>query len=215
MSRPCIALAMAVAFGVPITSFAATIDFDDAPVGALSDFYQGLGVRFSTVTYDSVTGTITPVAPHAGVAEDPSLAVSDPNVLYAVTSEDDLTPGQAAVLLSFVLPGTETPGVTDLVAISLDALGASDPRDDLVELFALGEGNEILAVDRAFDTEVTELRIQRSVPDIARAVILFAPAPGSTDYEGYDNLEFGEPVPDPATLSLLAIGGMAVLRRRR
>ena len=96
----------------------------------------------------------------------------------------------------------------------MDALGAGDARDDLVELFGLGSENQILAVDRAFDTEVTELRIDRSAPDIVRAVILFAPAPGSTDYETCDDLEFGEPVPEPSTIALLALGAVVVERRR-
>jgi len=40
-------------------------------------------------------------------------------------------------------------------------------------------------------------------------------ADGGDNEMGLDNLQYGEAVPEPATMTLLALGGLAVLRKRR
>lgn len=194
----------ASAWAAPITN----INFDDAAPGNLSDFYAPQGVVFSTVNYDSVAGTITDVSPYAVVVDDAARAISDPNVVT-------MAAGGNAILLSFLVPGTLTPGLVDMVSISTDALADNDPRDDAVLLFALGTNGNILAVDSAFDTETKTLLITRATTDIAKAVIQLRPAPNSTDSETFDNLSFTAPIPEPTMALLVVSGALAVLRRRR
>ncbi len=226
-------LAVVSLFALPSYSAMVNISFDDVAPGPLSNQYKDKGVTFKTISYNPAVapGGITILAPHAGVVNDPVKAVSDDNALFAVVPGEDppTTITQNAILIEFWVPkgaaGEGQPGLTSMVGISLDMLYATaspqDPmfdfRDDAVDLYALDADGNILAVDGGFDTQVAEvLSITRPQPDIAKAVILFRPAPGSTDTEVYDNLMFESPIPEPVT-SLLLVGGAAlwIVRRRR
>jgi hypothetical protein len=195
------------------------ITFDDVPTGHLSDGYQSVGVLFSTVSYNSATNVIIPVADHVLVVDDPNVAVSDPNYIRAVASStDDSASSTNDILMRFVLPGTDDAALTNSVTISLDQVDglAGDPRDDAVMLFVFGANGRILAVDVAFDTELRQLTITTNSNQIARAVIAFSAAPGSTDFEGFDAVSAGPLVliPEPAS-GLLGLAGIAMMAKRR
>lgn len=218
------ALIMSCVCGV---SIAGTISFDDLPAGPLFDQYKASeGVVFSTVEYDSISGVITPSGEPAQISAaiggpNGTLPVSSPHVVMA----NGTTPAamQRAILIEFFIPAGNPnagqAGVTNRVSISTDALTfATDPeddRDDAVNLFALGESGQILAVAACFDTEQKVLTIDRGANyDISKAILLFRAAPSSADIEGYDNLSFGTPTPEPATLAIM-FGGMLMFGPRR
>lgn len=217
MTKKPILLASLTAFicGVP-TYATVTITFDDYPAPALlSDFYRPQGVLFSTVDYDSMNATYSLIAPHVRNNDDPGASPSPPNSITPVTSQANWDPSQFAVLLDFVQPGTNTPALSNMVAVQLDNITSGAPNDDIC-LWALGQDGAILGMDCAGDKifPVPVLEIQTGTFSIAKAVIEFIPIPGgSPDHENYDNVQFN--IPEPATLCLIAIAGMTLVNRRR
>jgi hypothetical protein len=229
MSAQNLGLSFLAALGlVSASASAAIIDFDAAPAGPITDFYRAEGVVFKTVAFNPALPAITPVLDHALIGWGPSLSQSGGQYLSAAAGPGSPPPAfgvvksQYAVLMEFVLPGSNVPGFTNSISIELDprsiALG-NDPSNDRVTLYALDVNGAIIASDSETDQLAPRtLLVTSGVNDykIARAVLYFEPAAGSIDDEKYDNLKFGKVViPEPTTLAAVGAVAVTALRRRR
>jgi len=142
------------------------------------------------------------------------------------------TPALATVNLSFVLQDTTipvvgwgldlnvaNPGVADLDSFTIgplwDPVGASIDGDLLggTSLLGVGPGANILLATltfEAFGLGTTPISLSVSGEEDEGFALYFDP--------GLDAVVFAEgtiTVPEPATLALVALGGLAALRRRR
>jgi hypothetical protein len=170
------------------TAAAAIIDFNDfSHFGAMpidGDRYQAQGVLLET------TGLRLEAA---GPAAAP--------VLYYVRVPD----GFGDIIVRFVLPGTSDPGVTDHVSFDVIDSGSPSPawsasiydlNDNLLDQ-QVGASGDSMPV--SFDSTVANIH----------KLVISHPSNG-----GIDTLAFGDIIPEPAGLVLLAAGGLLLTRRR-
>ena len=181
---------------------ASVITFDDLDAGggaafAPADTYRDVGVVFSRdfQFYDVV-------------AVDPTFA----QVFYANGGAPPnslvLTPGFPGGFLTidatFVMPGTNVPTTMDHVSAFF---GDSNAGTSIGVLEAYDATDQLLGTDTAVTDASFSALLEVSAPGIA--YVRF-----TQDADGgvVDSFAF---TPEPATLSLLALGGLSLLRRRR
>lgn len=176
-----------------------TIDFEDQPDGTIiTDQYQGLtplGVLFQAVDGDAEIEDAIGITQEVG-----GTAVSGSKVL------DAESPDTAAIEATFVETGTTTP-------TSVPAAGGW-----LLDISSFGGG-----MADFYDINDTQIGHVEFAPDAEQNIFLGAVNPAGISRVSFDGIESSEFVmiddvafvPDPATLTLLGLGGCALLRRRR
>jgi len=192
-----------VSYGAPAAT-AETITFDHPPCAPISpgvypgDCYASVGLSLGSLSLETFTGIN-----QFEIAADPS-SVSAPNVARALPSFTTLT-------ASFFIPppghgfGTST--------LSFNVTG-SVPGQSPWEAIFVGMESEMQR------TSGTDRLVSLSPAGVAvhGPAFVFGFTRGSAS-QGIDNLAFGadgaSPTPEPATLLLMATGGVALLRRRR
>lgn len=207
LSRTLIFLAVAsIIFLSSRSAKADTITFDDTVGVIASDRYKSQGVLIFT-SGDPYYRHTNPI-----IVSD-SRSTSPPNILR---NQSCFGPGlndpcYATISIKFVLPGTETPGVTD--TFSFDIVGGGPGVDNSGNPFhyvirALDVNNEYLFINSYVSDGLTH-HFEFSAPSNIFTV-LFDP---SLSLEGIDNFSFGKiitsppkAVPEPASLFLLSTG---------
>ena len=187
--------AFLVIVSVGVAQAGAVINFDDLPSYSKIpyDHYKAQGILLST--------------PGAAVWEgyDPE-ANTLPNICFA--SWGDYVSADAPIIVDFVLPGTTTPGVTSIVSFYLMDSEFGTGGTWKAEIFGAG-GNLLDSISGNTNDEIF-IGFARPTHEIARLV--FTP---SEDREGIDTLAHCDVVPEPASLSILALGALGLIFRRR
>ena len=115
------------------------------------------------------------------------------------------------IIVDFVVPGTTTPGLTDICTFYVtDFTGENEEQGTWT---ALIRGVNGIVLDSVSGTgSNVPVAFSRANKDITQ--MMFIP---SSDKEGIDTLAHCEvvPVPEPASLSVLAIGALGLIIRRR
>ncbi len=174
----------------PVASQAGTVlNFDDLPVGSMVDSnYRSKGALFSI-------GCVVHAYGEPGFGPN----VGSPPHCLAVFEQP--------IRIDFVVPGTEIPGTTDNVSVWMSdtevgsLLGILDAYD--------ADG---LLLDH---TEITTPGTREDVLNVEGEGIAYVLIRADIDGSVVDNIDIGIPVPEPATLSLLAVGALTLIRRRR
>jgi len=190
--------AFLVAMSVGVAQAGAVIDFDGTPVGPIAgNLYKDSGVLLST-----------DAGSHLEVCGPVSYTNTPYNYLCAIKS----TCGDSRIIVDFVLPGTTTPGLTDIVVFYLTDPEAGTGATWKAEIF--GYGNVLIDTKTGNTNDEISVAFTRLNKEISR--MIFTP---SEDYEGIDTLSHCDvvPVPEPASLSALGFGIMGIIfsRRRR
>jgi len=162
-----------------------------------------------------------------GVLFDGSLIVSsgststnpvtgDNSVYFAHPT--DLTDQSAQVEICFVLPGTSTPAVTDLVQWT--PTDASNVNTTFIMEAYDAQGQFITSASRGVTstglyTPQEDPPVSISAPAIAKVIFRGNTTPGANFVIEGDDLMFNTPTPEPTSLALAALGGLVLLRRRR
>lgn len=182
--------------------------------------------------YDTLAGTVDGVGPGPHIPAI-QIAPSGGSGLMFPAQFDDAGVGWRSGAFGF--SGESTPIVLEfLVADSDDAFVDSGLAVDNIRLYKLGEESEMLVWTESF--EGTDPLAGRAMGNTGTYELLEhidpfvdgPPPPGTSSVEGVANtVGFGASdgstfalaatsgVPEPTSIALLAIGGMAVMRRRR
>jgi hypothetical protein len=183
-----------IALCVGTAQAGATINFDDVPSQTVLayDQYKAQGILLST--------------PGGNVwAISETEANTSPNICIGWDNY-----GFTPIIVDFVLAGTTTPGLTGIVSFYLMDADIGIGSTWKAEIF--GVGNVLLDTKTGNTNDEIFISFPRMNQDIARMV--FTP---SDDFEGIDTLSHCEvvPVPEPTSLSVLALGALGLLFRRR
>ena len=191
------------------------VDFEELPYTNVSGLAGDVTPDAASVLTDNLIsdGVIFGSETSAGVAViQDSLAPS--SGLNSVAGLDILgnMPGTGSggrigdIFFSFVLPGTQTLAYTDYVSFTVGDAGYDL---DEFEIRSYDMGDTLIDVQNVSGTSRFPVTI--SVPEIHRVEVDFS---GEYGYS-LDDLSFNNPVPEPCTLLLLGLGGLAVLIKRR
>jgi len=176
------------------------VNFDDVPGSGIQPIagnrYIDVSVLFSTTgagmfVFGPATYTNTP-----------------PNYGYASTYSS----GEAAnapVIIDFVLKGTTTPGLTDICIFYVTDVPEEETGTWTAVAYGLGGG----VLDSKSGTG-SNVPVVFSGPTKQIARVIFTP---SDDFEAIDTLSHCDvvPVPEPASLSVLGLGALGLIFRRR
>ena len=204
--------AAAALFAVATQAQAVTITFETLAVGTvLSNQFAGLGVVF---TPNAFSGT-TPTPPTAeGWATNTDMTVvSSTGTDVGGLGTPLLVSGNILRSFNGWLGETGSPSFaavfsTPINSFSATFAGVTNPAE--TRLFAF---NGATLLSTVAGTAAGQFVLSYSAPSITRVVV----TPGSfDDWVGVDNIVF-QPVPEPATWGLMALGvaGLLILRRRR
>lgn len=206
-------LLTALAVASVSSAFAVTINFDDlADQAVLGNQYAGLGVTFSAGHTSSgvpnpngstegwATNTSMVVATIAG--GDIGAGVTAPMSGTIVHSFDGwfTEDGDASMTLDFS---------TAITSFSVNFGGVATASIGQTGAFAVDGSNNVVA--SALVTATGTSTVSMSGLNVNRVVLVIG---DFNDWVGFDNVSF-EPVPEPATMTLLALGALAARRRKK
>jgi hypothetical protein len=202
ISAPAVATVIIDFEGLPYTDchgLAGDVIPDAASV--LADSFMSDGVLFGSKT-------------SAGVAVEQDSSDAPSSGLNSVVGLDVFgsIPGTESggrvgdIFFSFVLPGTRTPAYTDYVSFTIGDAGYDL---DVFEIRSYNLADELIDIRNVSDT--SRFLVAISVPEIHRVEIDFS---GDFGYS-LDDLTFTSPVPEPCTLMMFGLVGLAALIKRR
>jgi hypothetical protein len=110
------------------------------------------------------------------------------------------------IYFSFVQPGSSTAGYTNSLSFTIGDTGGDKDRFE-IRSYDLTDG----LIQTLNISNYSRFLVSINLPQIHRVEIDFL---GDFGYS-MDDLTFNTPIPEPATLLLLGLGGMALLRKRR
>jgi len=211
--NPLLTTAAAALLAVATQAQAVTIDFESLAVGTvLSNQFAGLGVTF---TPNAFSGNTPPPPTIDGWAPNTDMTVvSSTGADVGGLGSPSLVSGN--ILRSFAgwFGETGSPSFaavfsTPVNTFSATFAGVNNPAE--TRLFVYNGGTLLSTVAGTVTTE--QFTLSFAAPSITQVVI----TPGSyNDWVGVDNIVF-QPVPEPATWGLMALGlaGLLTLKRRR
>jgi len=194
----------------------ARVVFNDVPGGVIMDDYMFSPIVAQTGTVatfdDLIAHSYVDDAYRAkGALFSPGYEVGiygEPGIGPVVgSSPHALAVFEQPMRIDFVVPGTDIPAVTDSVSVWMSDIEVGTLLGTLV---AYDENNMALA-SNVMDTPACMEGILEVHADDIAYVLVYADADGSS----VDNVNFSVPVPEPATLGLFLLGGLALLKRRR
>ena len=201
ISAPAVATVIIDFEGLPyfdVSGLAGDVIPDAASV--LADSFMSDGVLFGSKTSAGVAVVRDSFAPSSGLNSVVGLDEfgSIPGTEYGG--------GVGDIFFSFVLPGTRTPAYTDYVSFTIGDAGYDL---DEFEIRSYNLADELIDVRNVSDT--SRFLVAISVPEIHRVEIDFS---GDFGYS-LDDLTFTSPVPEPCTLIMFGLFGLAALVKRR
>jgi len=217
-----------------LTTLVALVAFNSVALASIDTFTMaddGDGVITCEATWDATPGIMTIVGDHllwdAGhvLAEEGDLTTDteeDPTVIIANIIDNDTnfawTKYTIKVAIRAVVPDAEDPD-TDLTSLSLTVDEFADAPDNWLASVT----QELTYTESYTDADGT-VREDYFVGQIEYTAGTPVPVTGYVDlrytlsFEGATSYLLSQemtPIPEPTTLTLLALGGLAVLRRRR
>jgi len=201
ISAPAVATVIIDFEGLPyfdVSGLAGDVIPDAASV--LADSFMSDGVLFGSKTSAGVAVVRDSFAPSSGLNSVVGLDEfgSLPGTEYGGRVGD--------IYFSFVLPGTRTPAYTDYVSFTIGDAGYDL---DEFEIRSYNLADELIDVRNVSD--ISRFLVEISVPEVHRVEIDFS---GDFGYS-LDDLTFTSPVPEPCTLMMFSLAGLAALIKRR
>lgn len=206
-------LLTALAVASVSSAFAVTINFDDlADDAILGNQYAGLGVTFSAG--HTSTGIANPTFSSSGWATNSSMEV-------ATIAGGDIGGGVTAPMSGTVVhsfdgwlsedgdPSVTIDFATAISSFSVDFGGVAAANLGFTGAYAIDGANNVVA--SALVTASGTSTVSMSGLNVNRVVLVVG---DFGDWVGFDNVSF-EPVPEPATMTLLALGALAARRRKK
>jgi len=176
------------AFGPVLAQAGTVLNFDDLPVGSTVDSnYRSKGALFSM-------GCVVHAYGEPGFGTN----IGSPPHCLAVFEQP--------LRIDFVVPGTDIPGTTDNVSVWM----SDNSVGSLLGVLYAYDADGLLIDHTETSTPGTREQVLHVEGEGIAYVLIRADIDGSI----LDSIDISVPVPEPGTLSLLAIGGLVVVGTR-
>lgn len=175
-------------------------DVTPDPSSVLTDNFMPDGLLFGDVMSAGVAVVRDSLAPSSGLNSVAGLDISG-NI---PGTESGGRVGD--IYFSFVLPGTQTSAYTNYVSFTV---GDSGFDLDEFEIRSYDLADKLIDVQNV--SGISRFPVTIDMPEIHRVEVDFS---GEFGYS-LDDLSFENPVPEPSTILLFSLGGLAVMKKRR